>query len=101
LNLNPNDLSLNSSDRRSKRRNSKMSLGSKFLARKSKQTSQAIKTEISLANVGDGILPMLYTTNILKPRDEVLEIDFDWHNIKDDICPITIYVKGASKIKGG
>ncbi len=76
-----------------------MSLGSKYLARKRKQNSQPIKTEISLANVGDGIMPMLYTTNILKPKDEVLEIDFDWHNIKDNICPITIYVKGASKTK--
>jgi len=34
--------------------------------------------------------------NVIKPHDEVLEIDFDWHNIKDDICPITIFVKKAS-----
>lgn len=76
-----------------------MSLGSKFLARKSKQNSQPIKTEISIANVGDGIMPMLYTLNVIKPKDEITEIEFDWHNIKDDICPITIYVKGASKTK--
>ena len=76
-----------------------MSLGDKFLARKRKQTSQPIQSEISLSNVRDGLMPMLYTLNVIKPRDEILEIDFDWHNIKDDICPITIYVKGASKTK--
>jgi hypothetical protein len=37
---------------------------------------------------------------LLKPKDEVISIDFDWHNIKDDICPITINVrKEASKTK--
>lgn len=70
-----------------------MSLGSKYLARKRKQSSQPIKSEISLGNVRDGLLPMLYTLNVIKPHDEVTEIDFDWHNIKDDICPVTIYVR--------
>lgn len=79
-----------------------MSLGSKYLARKRKQSSQPIKSEISLGNVRDGLLPMLYTLNVIKPKDEVLEVDFDWHNIKDDICPITIYVKKEkTKSNGG
>ena len=81
-----------------------MSLGSQYLARKQKQIasgnqkiSQEIKSEISLGNVKDGLLPILYTLNIIKPRDEITMIDFDWHNIKDDICPITIYVRKESK----
>lgn len=75
-----------------------MSFGSKYLARKRKQSSQPIKSSISLGNLGSGIAPLLFTLNVIKPRDEILEIDFDWHNIKDDICPITIYVKkGVSK----
>ncbi len=78
-----------------------MSLGSKYLARKRKQSSQPIQSEISLANVRDGLLPMLHTLNVIKPKDEIVEIDFDWHNIKDEICPITIYVKGAPKSNSG
>jgi hypothetical protein len=79
-----------------------MSLGSKYLARKRKQQSQPIKAEISLGNISDGLTPMLYTLNVIKPRDEIIEIDFDWHNIKDDICPITIYVrKEKTKTHGG
>jgi hypothetical protein len=99
--INPNDPQSATRSRRSRQRNSKMSLGSKYLARKRKQTSLPIKSEISLANVRDGLMPMLYTLNVIKPKDEVLEIDFDWHNIKDDICPITIYVKGAKTKEGG
>lgn len=77
-----------------------MSLGSKYLARKKKSSSQSIKSEISLGNMKDGLLPLLHTLNIIKPKDEIVEIDFDWHNIKDDVCPITIYVrKEASKTK--
>ena len=87
------------SGKRSRQRNSKMSLGSKYLARKRKQTSQPIKSEISLGNLSGGIAPLLFTLNIIKPRDEIVEIDFDWHNIKDDICPITIYVRKESKTK--
>jgi hypothetical protein len=70
-----------------------MPLGSRYLAKKKKLSAQPIRTEISLGNVRDGLTPMLYTLNVIKPRDEVIEIEFDWHNIKDDICPITIYVK--------
>jgi len=44
---------------------------------------------------------MLYTLNVIKPKDEIVEIDFDWHNIKDEICPITIYVKGAAEKNSG
>ena len=46
-------------------------------------------------------MPLLYTLNVIKPKDEIVEIDFDWHNIKDEICPITIYVKGAPKSNSG
>jgi hypothetical protein len=73
-----------------------MSLGSKYLARKSKST----KTEISLGNVGDALMPLLYTLNVIKPKDEVTSIDFDWHNIVGDMCPITIYYrKEASRTR--
>ncbi len=79
-----------------------MSLGSKYLARKRKQSSQPIKSEISLGNLSGGIVPLLHTLNVIQPRDEIIEIDFDWHNIKDDICPITIYVrKEKSKTNEG
>ena len=70
-----------------------MSLGSKYLARKRKSESQSVQSEISLGNTADGILPLLYTTNILKPKDTVEAIDFHWQDIKDGICPITIYVR--------
>lgn len=70
-----------------------MSLGSKYLARKQKAAAKAIPSEISLGLVKDGLLPMLHTLNVIKPMDEVISIDFDWHNIKDDVCPVTIYVK--------
>lgn len=76
-----------------------MPLGSRYLAKKRKQSSQSIKSEISLGNVKDGLLPLLHTLNVIKPHDEVTEIDFDWHNIKDDICPVTIYVRKESKTK--
>jgi hypothetical protein len=73
-----------------------MSLGSKYLARKTK----SVKTEISLANVADGLMPLLYTLNVIKPKDEVTAIDFDWHNIVGDMCPITIYTrKEASRTR--
>lgn len=76
-----------------------MPLGEKFLQKKRKEKeSSSVKSSISLNNVRDGLLPLLHTLNVLKPRDEVIAIDFDWHNIKDDICPITIYTKkGSSK----
>ena len=79
-----------------------MSLGSKYLARKRKQASKPIASEVNLGQVRDGLLPLLYTLNVIKPKDEVTEIDFDWHNIKDNICPITIYVqKEVSKKASG
>ena len=75
-----------------------MPLGEKFLQKKLREKKpDLIKSSISLSNVRDGILPLLNTLNVIKPSQEVIEIDFDWHNIKDDICPITIKVKGASK----
>lgn len=70
-----------------------MPLGSKYLARKRKASAQAIKSEISLGNMKDGLMPLLHTLNVIKPKDEIIEIDFDWHNIKDEICPVTIYVR--------
>lgn len=70
-----------------------MPLGTKYLARKKKSEAQSIKTEISLGNMKDGLLPLLHTLNVIKPRQEVIEIDFDWHNIKGDICPVTIYLR--------
>lgn len=70
-----------------------MTLGSRFLARQAKKNSTGIKANISLGNLKDGILPLLHTLKTIGPRDEVTTIDFDWHNIKDDICPITINVK--------
>lgn len=83
-----------------KLKDSIMPLGEKYLQRKKKEKeSSSIKSSISLSNVRDGILPLLHTLNVIKPSQEVLEIYFDWHNIKDDICPITIQVKGASRPK--
>jgi len=77
-----------------------MSLGSSYLARKKKSNSSSIKSQISLSHITNGIIPILEMVKLLKPRDEVISIDFDWHNIKDDICPITINVrKEASKTK--
>jgi hypothetical protein len=77
-----------------------MPLGEKFLQKKQREKPlSAIKSSISLSNVRDGLLPLLNTLNVIKPSQEVIEIDFDWHNIKDDICPITIKVKGASRPK--
>lgn len=73
-----------------------MSLGSKYLARKQKASAKAIPSSISLGLVKDGLVPMLHTLNVIKPMDTVVSIDFDWHNIKDDVCPITIYVKEKS-----
>ncbi len=70
-----------------------MSLGSQYLARKRKASSQPVKSEISLGHVTDSLLPILHTLNVIKPQQEVTAIDFDWHNIKEDICPITIYVR--------
>lgn len=77
-----------------------MSLGDKYLARKRKLNAQVIQSEINLGNVGDMLTPMLHTLNLLKPKDEVVSIEFDWHNIKGDMCPIKIYIrKEASKTK--
>ena len=83
-----------------------MPLGEKFLQKKLREKPiSSIKSSISLSNVRDGILPLLNTLNVIKPSQEVIEIDFDWHNIKadpitgSDICPITIKVKGASRPK--
>jgi len=42
--------------------------------------------------MGNGIRPILEMVKLIKPNDEVT-IDFDWHNIKDDICPITIHIR--------
>jgi hypothetical protein len=71
-----------------------MPIGEEYLKRKRKQKeSSSVKSSISLNNLKDGILPLLHTLNLIKPRDEVITIDFDWHNIKGDICPITINVK--------
>lgn len=83
-------------------KDSTMPIGAEYLKKKRKQKESSsakssmmssVKTTISLANVKDGLLPLLSTLNLVKPRDEVLTIDFDWHNIKGDICPITINVK--------
>lgn len=71
-------------------------LGSKYLARKEKASAKAIPSTISLGLVKDGLLPVLHTLNVIKPMDDVVMIDFDWHNIKDDVCPVTIYVKERS-----
>lgn len=64
-----------------------MSLGSKYLARKTKEPG--IKSEISLANMADGIVPLLKTAY----GQQIEKIEFHWHDIVDDICPITIYTK--------
>lgn len=66
-----------------------MSLGSKYLARKSK--ADGIKSSVSLGNLSDGLTPMLHTLNLISHRDLVTKIEFHWHDIVDDICPITIY----------
>ncbi len=64
-----------------------MSLGAKFLARRKKSSDTAIKSQITLGHMGNGIRPILEMVKLIKPNDEVT-IDFDWHNIKDDICHI-------------
>lgn len=69
-----------------------MTLGAKFLAKRKQAASVAIKSAISLNHMGNGIRPMLEMVKLIRPNDEVT-IDFDWHNIKDDICPITINIK--------
>lgn len=66
-----------------------MSLGEKYLSRKK---STGIKTEISLVNVADGLAPMLHTLSVIGYKDKIEKIEFHWHDIHDDICPITIYV---------
>lgn len=78
-----------------------MPLGEKFLQKKLKaKESSSVKSAISLSNVRDGLLPLLHTLNVIKPNQEVIDIEFDWHNIKGDMCPITINVKkGASRPK--
>lgn len=69
-----------------------MTLGAKFLARRKQANDVAIKSQVSLNHMSNGIRPILEMVKLIKPNDEVT-IDFDWHNIKDDICPITINIK--------
>lgn len=70
-----------------------MALGAAFLARKKKQESKGIKSSISLGHIKNGILPILEMVKLVKPTDELIEIEFHWQQIKDEMCPITIYVR--------
>lgn len=68
-----------------------MSLGSKYLARKTKEIG--IKSHVSLGHMADGLTPMLHTLNLIGHKDLVTHIEFHWHDIENDICPITIHTK--------